>query len=362
MRSPSWTLHALVLAALLAGGTFGCGDDSGAGDSSKSGKGDGGDGRVTESPNVGDSVKKAVTAADGGEVALKDAGIMLMIPAGALGDDTEITAEVVSKTDLPGAADLEGNVVKFGPDGLKFSMPVELSIDLGGAKAPKDAAATISWLDEKKGKWVDLEGSKVVDGKVVADTTHFTIFAVRFVVNASGQVEQTAGQCSGNFKACGGDIEGTWNVTSGCADLTMPINANPGCAGASFEFGIDITGDITFAKGTLTGTLMLEQMQTEIVPKTCNGGMCDTAGTDEVVTDKGDTCETTKNTMETKTVDSSYVIDGSTIQITDSTPADAGTGTAKPNPPGDFCVTGDTLVVVSHEDNGVDLRWTATRK
>jgi hypothetical protein len=60
----AWTCVALALASAA------CGDDKA------------GPGGVTESPNLGAKGEQMIVAADGGKVELKDAGIVINVPAG----------------------------------------------------------------------------------------------------------------------------------------------------------------------------------------------------------------------------------------------------------------------------------------
>jgi hypothetical protein len=361
MHSGSWMIRVGVPVAMLTSGLFGCAGNDAGGSS------------VVESPNVGETTEVMVTAATGGEVALTKAGITLSVPPGALSEDTKITAEVVSKKDLTDAASLAGNVVVFGPNGLKFDKPVSLQLDLAGATIPKDAKVTLAFFDEAKKEWTDLEGSKLVDGKVTADTTHFTMFAVRFVVTASGQVVQESGMCTGTFKACGGNLEGTWNIVSGCADFGNKLgNATAQCAGASIAAGLDITGNIVVDAATITGTLTLSTEVTQTLPKSCVGGMCpqpDPSKPDDVVfTDKGDTCEGKQSKTESNEINQTYTVDGNTIMTKDVASADAGTsmttdaGTKDAPDMTEYCVEGNTLNVSSVSQDGTSYRWTAKRK
>jgi hypothetical protein len=364
MTTQRWTISTIILFVGLATGFVGCGDDTtAAGDA-----GAGAAGSTTESPNLGDKTEKKITAADGGMVALKDAGILLDIPAGALAKDVTISAEVVSNAGLPDGKTLAGNVVEFLPKGLQFTKPVALSIDLGAVKVPKGATASIAWLDEKTNKWVDLDGSKLVGGTVTAETTHFTIFVVRFVVDASGQIVQESGQCSsGSFKACGGDIAGVWTITAGCADVPAALlqQVAAQCKGASIEVGVDIVGDVTFAAGKVTGTFNIDSMSTQVQPKSCNNittcDMPDASDTGTTVKDTGTACETKQAQSQVKELDGTYEVSGNAVTITDPTDvSDAGT----PNPPtaDDYCITGNTMVVRSADTSGIIFQWTATRK
>jgi hypothetical protein len=350
MQRSLWTFRAVGPAALLAAGLLGCGSDGGNG------------GKVDESPNLGASTEKMIMAADGGEVALGEAGVKLSIPAGALAADTMISAEVISKSGLMDAEHLAGNVVEFGPDGLQFEAPVMLELEVDDAKIPADAEVSLAWFDEKTKAWKDLPGSKLEDGKVSAETTHFTVFAVRFVVAANGDVVQDAGECSDTFTACGGNIEGTWNIVSGCANVTKPLgNAGGQCQGASLSLGIDITGDIVIGGGTISGTLNMTSEVTQILPKSCVGGSCPMADPEDegdfVFVDKGDTCEGTQSDSDSNEINGSYRVEGGTFVTTDPE-----TGAEESDDMTEYCVTGNKLVVNSVTDDGVTIRWTAMRK
>ncbi len=361
MHKQRFRVTGLVLVCGLAMSLAGCPSSS-----DKSSEMDGGaSGSATESPNLGEMTSLKVTAADGGTVALTKAGVKLAIPGGALDGDTTITAEVVSNAKLPDSSSLAGDAVEFLPKGTTFKKPVSLSIDLGKTTVPTGSSAKLSWLDEKTNKWVDLDGAKVVGGAVVANTTHFTIFMIRIVVDAAGNAMQTGGGCSGTYKACGGDIAGTWTITKGCANVPQALSdqVTASCKGATFEFGLDIAGDITFASGKVTGTLNVDSVTTQTMPKTCTGGMCsknDPSKPNETITDTGTACEDKKTDSSTQMVDGTYVVDATaktlTIMNKNDSP-DAGAPKAD-----DYCVTGNTLTVLSHEDNGVDVQWTATRK
>jgi len=340
----------MVPAALLAAGLMACGSDGGEGS------------KLDESPNLGASTKQMVSAAEGGEVALAEAGVKLSIPAGALAADTMISAEVISKSGLMDAAHLAGNVVEFGPDGLQFAMPVLLELELGDAKIPADAEVSLAWFDEKAKAWVHLPGSKLEDGKVSAETTHFTMFAVRFVVAANGDVVQGAGECSETFNACGGNIEGTWNIVSGCANVGKALgNAGGQCVGASLSLGIDITGDIVIGGGTISGTLNMTSEITQIMPKSCTGGSCPMADPEDeddfVFVDKGATCEGTQSETASNEINGSYRVEGGMFVT-----ADPDTGEEENDDMTEYCVTGSKLVVNSINEDGVTIRWTAMRK
>ncbi len=372
-----WMKRAMIAATLMAV-VPACG-----GDEASSAK-------VTESPNLGEKGKVMATAAEGGELALPESGITLSIPAGALSEDTEITAEIISKKGLPEASSLAGNVVEFGPDGLTFNAAVALEIDLAGATIPDGADVSIAWLDEKKNEWVDLSGSKMVGDKVSAATTHFTKFVIRFVVDEEGNVSQDEGQCNTDgFKACGGDLEGTWDFTVGCATIGSigggdGGEANPAAKCISVDIGVDFTGDVTFAAGKVTGTSSVTVEGSTSIDKQCLAdafsqmSMGQSITADQIscddfadepepgeeptkVTDTGDTCELELGAKEpeTDTIDGTYTIDGNTVTITDT---DVEAGDTDGPDAQEYCVSGNTLTLVSREDDGTVVMITATRR
>lgn len=326
--------------------------------------GGGNGGGIAESPNLGDKAEADIVAADGGEIELADAGIKINFPAGSLRDDETITAEIVSKTALPEAAKLAGNVLELGPDGLTFAMPVELEIELPAGSVPANAETVkLVWLDQDKKEWVELPENKYEGGVVTAKTQHFSTFAVRFVVTASGAVVQEGGQCTDKFSACGGNVEGTWNITSGCVTFGDLGQSSGQCAGMSVEASADITGDITIEAGQITGTIEFATMVKTIVPKSCLPNMtCPEPGSDPsqgVYVDKGSTCEANSTDSNIQEVDSTYTVQGTKLIVTDNN-MDAGA----PNEPeeNDFCVKGDTLQVHTVTSDGSTIEYTAKRK
>jgi hypothetical protein len=121
------------------------------------------------------SASVAITAADGGEVALGDA--KLSIPGGALADDTTVTvASSQPSSSLPEASSVQGLVYDFGPTGTTFAKPVALTLPL--AKSPGDGKeAVISYLNEDTNSWEDLTTTTSA-GVVSADIAHFSRYVV----------------------------------------------------------------------------------------------------------------------------------------------------------------------------------------
>ena len=120
------------------------------------------------------SVTRTVGAA-GGTVGLSD-GTSIAIPAGALSSDTVIT---ISQTESRGAPpNAVGSVYSFGPDGLTFAVPAEVTIAFNGASAPSDAWLQVETAPGRSTSFTPLGGTIADSSHVTAQTTHFSSFVV----------------------------------------------------------------------------------------------------------------------------------------------------------------------------------------
>jgi hypothetical protein len=299
--------------------------------------------------------KKMITADEGGEVKAGEAA--LKIPAGALGEDTEITVKTVDLDDVPTPDDLASDPYDFGPDGTTFEKPVELTLEFAGS-APKGMEATIAWLDGDK--WVALEDSEVSGGKVVATTTHFTTFAVVWVSVKGGGGEQAAGQCGGDDEvSCGGALVGTWAFDATCVTLPPDLFKDPSnealsnCAGIKVAADFEQTGSITFnTDKTYKVHSMTSGTVNVSIPKSCLMG----AACQDQWKDGGDTCDA-EMVNESKTNDEvgTYAVDGHTFTTTDDED-----GTA--SEPIEYCVKGGTLTARVTDGEGTVQVFTAKKQ
>ena len=129
--------------------------------------------------------------AQGGTIKLKDAGVTLEIPAGALSANTAITITAPS-----------GNAVAFTfvPHGLLFATPASLHLDVKGTTAEAELKELIDWVKKNKIKdpvaldayagvyFVgDVSGpvqpqelleTSLVGNQIVFDIEHFSGYAV----------------------------------------------------------------------------------------------------------------------------------------------------------------------------------------
>jgi hypothetical protein len=345
------------------GGEDGSGGSSGgSGGSSDAGQGgarfDAGTGGAPS--GVGQSTSKRISAADGGKVVLGDAA--LSIPGGALAGDTTVTVSTsMPGKDLPDGTSLHGLVYDFGPDGTQFSEPATLTLPSAGQPGA-DEEAVIAWLDVSKGAWQDLATTVNADGSLSAEVKHFTNYVVRF----NGVVSTDCG-----FSACGGNLVGTWKVTSVCAEIAGAVIDV--CPTAVAQLDLTLTGTATFSgdgtrssdfttKATITYTLdaaCLNAITSGKPPATCDvlSKPADPANGDGPTACTGDptvscTCvEDNPEKSEKKT--GTYTADGSTLTMTED--ADGSMKTAE------FCVKGSEVRVKQPEDLAV-LTWIATKQ
>lgn len=307
-----------------------------------------------------------VSAAEGGEVALDD-GAAVNIPAGALSDDAEVTIESSEPSNnLPDFDSIQGLAYEFGPDGTTFDVPVELTLPLVGTPGA-DEEAVVSWLNTDTNKWEDLETTSA-RGTVTAETTHFTLFVVRFK-----DVEAGSFDCS--FEACeGGNIVGTWNIQGACIDVEFENPFEASCPESTFEIASNMSGTVTFNDdGTFSSSFTNGGDLNFSLPASCvvemamgREGDCQALfGTDSE--ESPTTCTGTQETgcecsqagaSETNENSGTYAVDGSSLTITD----DEGT-----DPPSALCISGDTLKVQTIDEGGdggtpATIVWAAERQ
>lgn len=297
-----------------------------------------------EGEEVPEPMSVEISADDGGEIETQGAAIN--IPGGALADDTEVTLEVILPTGQPDADKLGSLIYDFGPDGTTFEVPVELTIELNKA-LPEGMNAKMAWLDEDAEKWVPLEDSEVDGMTVTATTTHFTMFAI--VLTTSGQSAGSCDNFADEFEACGGDLEGTWEFTLGCADIALADifgedNELAMCDGTTLEATIDLSGTATFtADGTYESEITQDFSFTIGVPESClgNGAMCSALmGDDEdspTVTEVNGVCMLSMDPpAQMQSEAGSYELEGDTLIMTEE---------GEEPEESTYCVDGSTVTV-----------------
>ena len=115
-------------------------------------------------------VEKVISAKQGGTLSLLD--VVLTIPPMAVRNDTLFSIFI---------PDDEMFYNEFGTSGLMFDHPVTVSMsyrnaDLSGVK---ESNIRIGWLNEKTGKWIDMECRVDYENKTVTGQLyHFSAYAL----------------------------------------------------------------------------------------------------------------------------------------------------------------------------------------
>lgn len=134
-------------------------------------------------PPGGSTATVLVDAESGGTITLDD-GTSLVVPPGALAEDTEITVTSAGADALTPEGMLAGVILQ--PDGLEFSAPATLTIPWAGVVDVGDVAVVMaSSLNEQR----DVPGQRdayalveadVDETRAVVDVEHFSVFAMLY--------------------------------------------------------------------------------------------------------------------------------------------------------------------------------------
>lgn len=190
-------LAVLALAALVAPA---CGGD----DPATTGAGG------TTTGGAGETITEEVTAAQGGVVSDPDSEVVLAIPAGSLGEDTEITLTITAKT-----VETATEVYAFTPAGLALAEPATLSISTAGVTVPAEKKAVLAV--QADGGWGELPGSVEGSGGLQAPVSSLGTFSVILVDAPAGPCDASCMSQSG-AECC---------TTCGCEAV---VQCNPVCA------------------------------------------------------------------------------------------------------------------------------------
>jgi len=146
-----------------------------------------------------------LVGAEGATLESSDGAVRLVIPQGALGQQTRITvAPATNYTEVDGL--LPGTVYTFGPDGTVFADPVEISIHYDPERMPRGIAASSLQLRRAVGNaWKEMPGSRVDEAteRVTGTTTSFSTYGLIGTPTASraadaGPEQSTDGQTGGH--------------------------------------------------------------------------------------------------------------------------------------------------------------------
>jgi hypothetical protein len=156
------------------------------------------------SQNVVELVQK-ITADKGAVIADGQGELALIIPAGALDRDMEITAREEGSGDSPEnglqSAAPEGfrrlsAIFDLGPDGTQFAEPVTIILKVAIPPLVKPERLVLAWYDSSAGRWVAVPA--VVDaekGLITAGVRHFSSYAVLAGDSVKSFSDVTADTC-----------------------------------------------------------------------------------------------------------------------------------------------------------------------
>lgn len=127
----------------------------------------------SETPNSSN-----VISSDGGTVTVSDK-LSIKIPENALSEDTEISANYISDISDGNSGVTKDSIplnflsmAEFGPSGTQFSVPAEVTLELG--KTPANKEVSIYCFNEEEKIWC-YEGSASVNGtKATFNVSHFS--------------------------------------------------------------------------------------------------------------------------------------------------------------------------------------------
>lgn len=231
-RRVSWK-HSLVVVGSMAAGIaalafIGCGGGGG-----------------TTKPQTATS---AVTPQAGGTVTLPDNSARLDIPAGAVSSTTMITVST-SDAAAPSGVMVDGQILKFEPDGLVFSKPVTVTFAIKSATHP-----TVYWSNASGG--YDSIGGTVTGSSIAAQVMHFSSGFVAEVAGAAATCAPGASCAAGKTCSYGGSAPingGGGTDTTGAAGKTGG-SEGPGAADA----GAPSSGSSSSTGGTSGGSAPLD--------------------------------------------------------------------------------------------------------
>lgn len=194
--------------------------------------GDGGDG-----PTAPQKETETVDVS-GGTVTAASGEVTLSIPGGALSQTTTITVEPAPAPPArPGL--VAGTAYDFGPDGLQFAQPVQLSLGYDPQNLPSGAFEAGLAIHKQVGSdWVLVPGGSVDAGadKVRAPINSFSVYAIIFLDTPDEVV-------------MGGDAQ---TATVGQAVPVRPSVVVRNAAGAALP-GVAVEFRVVQGGGTVTG-------------------------------------------------------------------------------------------------------------
>ncbi len=174
---------------------------------------------------------------NGGNVTSSDGKAKIVIPSGALSQDSGITVAVVSNQPSGNI----GTAYEFGPDGTTFNHPVTISITYDEASLPSGVnESDIKLGMVKNNQWQEITNSNVdtVANLVSGTTSHLSTYGVMAV---SSSVTVPTPPTVVTVAAADGKATISWDDVSGAASYNIYWSTTSGVSKTSY------TGKITDA-------------------------------------------------------------------------------------------------------------------
>lgn len=130
-------------------------------------------GTPTAVGNAAGTATSQTIGAAGGQLVLEEGRIMLDVPAGALAQDTLITAQPITNHAHGGA----GQAYRFGPEGVRFEQPVTLTFRYGEGDVEGSAPEALGVAFQRPGGVWEWAKAPVLDSaarQVSITTSHFS--------------------------------------------------------------------------------------------------------------------------------------------------------------------------------------------
>jgi hypothetical protein len=195
---------------------------------------------------------------------------------------------------------------------------------------------------------------------------------VVFLGCSSSSGSDAAGGTCGKVAACGGDIVGTWNIVTACANASSSSTSNTMCPNESLQStSFTASGTATFNADMTYSVDVTESLsETVIVPTSCLTVGTTTITCDELSTAFGGALATDAGAPMATCTSSGGNCD-CTISLSGLSTHETGTYTLSSNSvvttpmggtpsSGDYCVQGNTLHLVSSADMGGGMPAVAT--
>jgi len=133
---------------------------------------------IPSSTPIEHSTASGNIGASGGQVKDAESNVTVNIPAGALSQDTAITATYIESPEIISnkiTADFLG-AAEFGPDGTVFAKPVQVTINLN--KTPNNSSLAVFCYSAQYDVWEYVTEAIPSGNKATFEVTHFSTYQV----------------------------------------------------------------------------------------------------------------------------------------------------------------------------------------